>query len=122
VTVADASFLYVTIDANDAPGVASFWAELLGTDVDSVLDEGRFIFLKGGDGLPVLCIQRVDDPKVGKTRIHLDLGVADLEAATERVIALGGTWDGQERRLDPFTWRTMADPEGTEFDVALVDE
>lgn len=48
--MADVSFLFVTIDANDAPRVAPFWAELLGT------------------------------------------------------------------------WRTMADPEGTESDIALVDE
>ena len=36
--------------------------------------------------------------------------------------AVDGTldWDGQERTLDPFVWRTWADPEGTEFDLALV--
>jgi predicted enzyme related to lactoylglutathione lyase len=120
--MADASFLFVTIDANDAQRVAAFWSALLGTELDDELDDGRFIFLKGRDDLPVLCVQRVPEPKRGKTRIHLDLGVADLEAATERVIELGGGWDGQERRLDPFTWRTLTDPEGTEFDIALVAE
>jgi predicted enzyme related to lactoylglutathione lyase len=118
--VADASFLFVTIDANDPPKVAAFWAALLGTGVDDEIDEGRFIFLEGREGLPVLCVQRVPEPKQGKTRIHLDLGVTDLEAATARVVELGGAWDGRERRLDRFTWRTMTDPEGTEFDVALV--
>jgi len=44
-----------------------------------------------------------------------------LEAATRRVIELGGAWDGEERQLEQFTWRTLSDPEGTEFDVALVD-
>jgi len=115
-----ASFLFVTIDANDAPKVAAFWAAVLGTEIDSELDDGRFIFLKGAGDLPVLCVQRVPEPKQGKTRIHLDLGVSDLEAATRRIEELGGTWDGVERELPPFTWRTFADPEGTEFDVALV--
>jgi predicted enzyme related to lactoylglutathione lyase len=114
--------LYVTIDANDPPAVAAFWAGLLGTEVDSEFDDGRFIFLAGRDGIPVLCIQRVPEPKHGKTRIHLDLGVDDLETATARVLGLGGSWDGVDRELAPFSWRTCADPEGTEFDIALVAE
>jgi len=119
--VADASFLFVTIDAVDAAKAASFWASVLGTEVDDEFDGGRFIFLKGRDDLPVVCIQRVPEPKHEKTRVHLDLGVNDLEAATRRVIELGGSWDGEERQLEPFTWRTLSDPEGTEFDIALVE-
>jgi predicted enzyme related to lactoylglutathione lyase len=119
---AGASFLFVTIDANDLPKVAAFWAALLGTEVDSEFDEGRFVFLKGDDDLPTVCIQRVPEPKSGKTRIHLDLGVDDLDEATATVRHLGGDWDGVERELAPFRWRTCTDPEGTEFDLALVNE
>ena len=119
----DASFLYVTIDAVDAERAARFWAALLGTEIDEWFDEGRFAFLKGRDGLPVVCIQRVPEAKQVKNRVHLDLGVDDLEAATRRVEDLGGSWvDGRTRSLDPFTWRTMADPDGNEFDIALVAE
>lgn len=118
--MADPTVLFVTIDANDAPRVANFWAALLGVGVESMFDDGRFIFLERRDGVPVLCIQRVPEPKQGKTRIHLDLGVDDIEAATAQIVELGGSWDGVERALDPFTWRTCADPEGTEFDIALV--
>jgi predicted enzyme related to lactoylglutathione lyase len=117
--MADPTFLFLTIDATDAPAVAAFWSGLLGTGIDAEMDEGRFIFLEGRDGLPVICIQRVPEPKQGKTRIHLDLGVEDLEAATARVVELGGSWDGQDRHLERFTWRTCTDPEGTEFDLAL---
>jgi predicted enzyme related to lactoylglutathione lyase len=119
----DASFLYVTIDAVDAERAATFWAALLGTEIDEWFDEGRFAFLKGRDGLPVVCIQRVPEAKQTKNRVHLDLGVDDLEAATRRVEDLGGSWvDGRTRSLDPFTWRTMADPDGNEFDIALIAE
>ncbi len=38
---------------------------------------------------PTLVFQRVAEPKVGKARIHLDLVVTDLVAATRRAIALG---------------------------------
>jgi len=118
--MADPAFLFITIDATDAPATAAFWAGLLGTAIDAEMDEGRFIFLEGRDGLPVICIQRVPEPKRGKTRVHIDLGVDDLEVATARVLELGGSWDGEDRQLERFTWRTCADPEGTEFDISLV--
>ena len=117
----EATFLFVTIDANDAPSIAAFWAAVLGTRVADTYDDGRFIFLAGRDGLPVVCIQSVREPKQGKTRVHLDLGVADLDGATARIVELGGSWEGQERRLESTRWRTLADPEGTEFDIALED-
>jgi predicted enzyme related to lactoylglutathione lyase len=117
--MADATFLFVTIDANDAPKIAAFWAAVLGTEIGDTFDDGRYVFLRGREGLPVVCIQAVPEPKQGKTRVHLDLGVHDLDAATSRIVELGGSWDGQERRLESTTWRTLADPEGTEFDIAL---
>jgi predicted enzyme related to lactoylglutathione lyase len=114
------SFMFITIDCADPDELAAFWAALLGTEVDTAMDDGRFVFLKGSDTLPVVCFQRVPEAKAGKSRAHLDLSVADLAAATSRVLALGGSWpDPTERTLEGFTWRTMADPEGNEFDIAL---
>ena len=113
------SFLYATIDCTDPAAVAAFWSAVLDTEVELTMDDGRYVFLKGSDRLPVLCFQRVPEPKRDKNRIHLDLSVEDLEAATARVVELGGSWpDGTERTLDDFRWRTLADPEGNEFDVA----
>ena len=121
--MSDATFLYVTIDAVDAEGTAAFWAAFLGTEVEDRMEEGRFVFLRGRDDLPVVCIQRVPELKQGKNRVHLDLAVRDLDAATRRIEELGGRWvDGRDRTLDPFPWRTMADPDGNEFDIALVAE
>jgi predicted enzyme related to lactoylglutathione lyase len=115
-----AGFLFLTVDCLAPDRLASFWAQLLGTEVDAVMDEGRFVFLEGSETLPVICFQRVAEGKSGKNRLHLDLSVDDLEAETDRVLALGGSWpDGQERSLEGFTWRTLADPEGNEFDVAI---
>ena len=112
-------FLFATVDCLDPGPLAVFWAEVLGTEVDTTMDEGRYVFLKGGEGLPVLCFQRVPEAKAGKSRIHLDVSVTDLEAATARVLDLGGGWPGRvEQRLEGFTWRTLCDPEGNEFDIA----
>jgi len=83
------------------------------------VDDGRFYFLKAVGSAPELCIQRVPEPKTVKSRVHIDFSAPDLEAVTERILELGGSWAGDERTLDEFRWRSFADPEGTEFDVIL---
>jgi predicted enzyme related to lactoylglutathione lyase len=113
-------FLFTTIDCVDPGRLAAFWAEVLSTEVDTEMDDGRYLFLKGGDSSPVVCFQRVPEAKLGKSRMHLDVSVTDLDVATARVLELGGSWPGEvQRQLEGFTWRTLADPEGNEFDIAL---
>jgi predicted enzyme related to lactoylglutathione lyase len=107
---------FLTIDATDPAGLASFWCEVLGTRVEETSDEGRFVFLAAADG-HILSFQRVPEPKSVKNRVHLDLRVEDLDAATDAVLALDGTWDGNEWTLDEARWRTLRDPEGNEFDI-----
>lgn len=110
----------ITIDAADARRLAAFWTALLDTEVETELDDGRYVFLAGREGLPELCLQRVPEPKTSKNRVHLDLSVDDLQAATDLVMSLGGAWvDGQDRVFDRYAWRTLADPEGNEFDVIV---
>ena len=122
--MAEASFLFVTIDANDAEEVAAFWSALLGTEVDEAFDDGRFIFLQGRDDLPVLCVQRVPEPKVGKNRSHLDVHPPlekGVPALVEELVALGGRRVGEPvvDLLDEIDvwWQVMTDPEGNELDV-----
>lgn len=107
---------FLTIDANDPARLTAFWSEVLGTTVEETSDEGRFVFLAAANGY-VLCFQRVPEPKSVKNRVHLDVRVEDLEEATSAIVALGGTWDGNELSLDDARWRTLRDPEGDEFDI-----
>ena len=107
---------FATIDANDPERLAAFWAELLGTSIEDRADGGRFVFLARVEG-QLLAFQRVPEPKQGKSRMHLDVRVDDLVTATDAVVALGGSWDGNELELDDARWRTLRDPEGTEFDI-----
>ena len=65
----------------------------------------------------ILSFQRVPEQKSVKNRVHLDIRVEDLGTATDAVLALDGTWDGNERALDDARWRTLGDPEGNEFDI-----
>jgi predicted enzyme related to lactoylglutathione lyase len=115
-----AAFHFVTIDAQDPQTLARFWSAVLGTSVGTSLDDGRFLFLQRADGLPLICFQRVPEAKSAKNRIHLDLGVEDLEEATAAIVGLGGTRaSDRDLQLDGAFWRTMADPEGNEFDITV---
>jgi len=113
---------YLVIDAADPEGLAPFWCELLDVRVDTTIGDGEFLVLSPtADGLTV-GFQRVLEAKAGKNRLHLDLVVDDLEAATAEVEGLGGRWlePGNTRELEGFRWRCMSDPEGNEFDLDVL--
>jgi hypothetical protein len=104
-----------TLDCADLDGMTRFWRDT-GFVVDGVI-EGRYVALRG-HGF-ALTLQRVDEPKIVKNRMHLDLLVDDVEREVSRLEALGAT------RLTPTarkefgqTWFVLADPEGNEFCVA----
>jgi predicted enzyme related to lactoylglutathione lyase len=112
---------FTTIDATDPARLAAFWGEVLGTEVAETSDAGRFVFLAEANG-HILGFQRVPEPKSAKNRVHLDIRVEELHEATDAVLALGGSWDGNERTLDDARWRTLRDPEGNEFDIFISAE
>jgi predicted enzyme related to lactoylglutathione lyase len=117
-----ASVGYLAIDSTDPERLTHFWCAVLGVEVDSSIGDGQFIVLSPTkDGLTV-GFQRVPEQKVGKNRVHLDLVVEDLDAATQEIESLGGRWlePGNTRELEGFQWRIMADPEGNEFDIDLL--
>jgi predicted enzyme related to lactoylglutathione lyase len=117
-----ASVGYLVIDATDPERLTTFWCAMLGVEVDSSIGDGQFVVLSPTkDGLTV-GFQRVPEPKTGKNRVHLDLVVEDLDDATAEIESLGGRWlePGTTRDLEGFQWRIMADPEGNEFDIDLL--
>jgi predicted enzyme related to lactoylglutathione lyase len=117
-----ASVGYLVIDANDPERLTRFWCAMLGVEVDSSIGDGQFIVLSPTkDGLTV-GFQKVPEQKTTKNRVHLDLVVEDLDAATAEIEALGGRWlePDTTRDLEGFQWRIMADPEGNEFDIDLL--
>jgi predicted enzyme related to lactoylglutathione lyase len=105
-----------TLDCSDLDLMSKFWREAAGFVVDGII-EGRYVSL-GGHHV-TLTLQRVDEPKTVKNRMHLDLLVDDLDAEVRRLEELGAV------RLmaaahEEFgqTWFVLADPEGNEFCVA----
>jgi predicted enzyme related to lactoylglutathione lyase len=99
------------IDCADPDLLASFWSRLLGRRI--VARMGPYVWLSRGDG-PGPGFQKVSEPKVGKNRVHFDIGSPDPAAERARVESLGG------RLLDQYAaggFLVMADPEGNEFCV-----
>jgi Glyoxalase-like domain len=133
----------VVVDAADPHAQADWWAQTLGwvaetTDEafirrlvdegaasasDTTTHNGRLVWSVGAairspDEARRVLFNRVPEAKTVKNRVHLDIRVG----ADDRADVVGGLIDRGATRLydcqqGPFSWVTMADPEGNEFCV-----
>ncbi len=106
-----------TLDCNDLDRQARFWSAVLAFPAEEVV-AGSYVALTGPAF--ALTLQGVPEPKTTKNRMHLDLLVADLDAESARIEALGAT------RITPVPlemygerWLVLADPEGNEFCLGI---
>ncbi len=109
---------WIQIDTPDPEGLAAFWSEVLGVEIDDRLGvPPQFINLVSSEpGAPHVSFQRVPEPKVVKNRLHFDILVDDVDEACARIEALGGRRrDDHDFHEYGFSWRRMADPQGNEF-------
>ncbi len=102
----------LVVDVNDLETCARFWSQMLGTDV--LFQDESYVRLGRKGEWPSLLLQKVPEGQLGKNRVHLDLDVADLDAAVARALELGG------RQLKPvkeygIEWVVMTDPDGNEL-------
>ncbi len=86
----------VVVDCLDPEPLAEFWSEMLGVGV-AFRDDDWVSLRAAGPGHPRVAFQRVPEAKAGKNRLHLDVWVPDLAAATVAAEALGarggsGAW------------------------------
>ncbi len=140
-----ATDVQIVIDSAEPHGLADWWAEALGWQVepqdeafirrmidagfaseeDTVRHRGALVWKEGAainspdPGRPRVLFQVAPEPKTVKNRVHLDLRVGDerREAEVARLVGMGATelWRASQ---GPHQWATMADPEGNEFCVA----
>jgi len=109
---------YFTIDVDDLDAAVRFWSSALGAVTEPGSPASRHIYrkLRLPDADIRILLQRTDDTKVSKERMHLDLETDDVEAEVKRLEALRATrWDHQTERGYDF-W-VMRDPWGNEFCV-----
>ena len=135
----------VTVDSLHPHDLADWWADVLGWQVepqdeafirrmlaegaaaetDTTEHRGALVWRVGAAitapdaGRPRVLFQLMPEAKTVKNRVHLDVrvGAERQDAEVARLLGLGATelWQGAQ---GPFSWVTMADPEGNEFCVA----
>jgi Glyoxalase-like domain len=137
----------VTVDSGDPHGLADWWAETLGwqvepqdeafirrmisaghaADSDTKLHNGALVWKvgaairhpEGTERAPRVLFQLVPEAKTVKNRVHMDvrIGTDDGERTVAGLTARGAKFlhTGQQ---GPYSWVTLADPEGNEFCVS----
>jgi Glyoxalase-like domain len=118
-------FTELAIDCADPSGLARFWCSVLDYEVqdeeDGFVAIGSPMVPEGKNRLgpvpPALTFAHVPEGKIVKNRVHLDINPTDREQDEEiaRLVGLGATVITDNR--PEFSWVTLADPEGNEFDV-----
>jgi Glyoxalase-like domain len=118
-------FTELAIDCADPGGLARFWCPVLGYEVqgedDGVVAIGSPMVPEGknrpGPVPPVLTFAHVPEGKTVKNRVHLDVNPTDCSQDEEiaRLTGLGAAVVNDNR--PEFSWVTLTDPEGNEFDV-----
>lgn len=114
-SLSGATWAAVTLDCLEPWTVSEFWSKLLDVTARAIDLPGWFRLGPTVAGGPVISFQPVPEKKVGKTRIHLDIWVGDLEAAIRLVRTLGGDTTGETHIYDEGTVVVMFDVEGNEF-------
>jgi len=116
--VSDIRQIVCVLDCLDADRLADFWAALLGYDRGPF--QPPYVTLTDPrKGSVELLLQQVPEAKSGKNRMHLDLRVADMEAALSRARALGATVLAGPTADDGWITTLLADPDGNEFDLLV---
>jgi catechol 2,3-dioxygenase-like lactoylglutathione lyase family enzyme len=111
----DTTLMGVMLDCPDAKELSAFYAELLGKPVTY---EGDGMAMIGEDGAQPILFQQIagyraprwPDPAYPQ-QMHIDVTVADVEAAEAAVLKLGAT----SLQAGGENWRVYADPAGKPF-------
>lgn len=112
------SIQFIVMDTQDPDRIVSFWCEVLGTEEEMRVGGDQFVVLKSAGGQPPLAFQKVPESKSVKNRMHLEIGVDDLDVARARIQELGGAVLSEVYELEGYFWQNVADPEGHEFDIS----
>jgi catechol 2,3-dioxygenase-like lactoylglutathione lyase family enzyme len=107
-----------SIDCPDPAALAGFYGALLGMRPLVEAPDGSVVAIT--DGAATLAFMRVADyvapswPEPGQLQqMHLDVSVADLDAAVAGAVALGAREAAHQ--AGPTRWRVLLDPAGHPF-------
>lgn len=120
----------LSLDCHDPEALAAFWCAALDWVVlDRVpglveigpagRDDGELLeAVRSGPVAPTMFLAAVEEDKVVKNRMHVDLSPIDRsqDDEVERLLALGAT-RAEVGQTGEESWTVLADPEGNEFCV-----
>ena len=107
----------VIVDAIDVERLGAFWQQVLGVGIGEQVP--GWLQLGFGAQGSLMAFQPVDPIAHTPGRLRIDIDVQDLEAATARIIELGGALKEIVRFRPEEEHRVMTDPEGNEFNIVL---
>lgn len=115
--------LLLNLDVPDLPAAAAFYRDGLGLSVGRVLFEGAVVEMLGA-AVPLYLLQKNAAtrpfPQAGVQRdyrrhwmpLHLDMVVADLDAALAQALGAGAQQEGEIQEYDWGRLVTLSDPFG----------
>ncbi len=109
---------HFVIDVSDLDHGVSFWSEALNAVEEPLPKTSTHVYrhLRLPDSEIRILLQKTNDKKASKERMHLDLETDDVQAEVKRLEALGATrWDHQQER--GFDFWVLRDPWNNEFCV-----
>ena len=115
---------YIGIDVNNLERCAEFWAMVLGVEIIGKWEDGYICLQRQQEGAPLVFVQKVPERKTVKNRVHLDIKVAEVDAAIAKVKSLGGSlvrivegeeFDPGQHKFATHRFAIMTDPDGNEF-------
>ncbi|WP_422733051.1 VOC family protein [Micromonospora sp. WMMD558] len=107
-----ARFKDLCLDAADAQVLGEFWGRVLdGEVVDAGDGDTRVDPRAAGSGAESIWVNRVSEPRTGKTRVHLELRLAGADPAP--LVAAGARIVREPD--EEIEWWVLADPDGNEF-------
>lgn len=122
----------VVIDVDDLAVAEEFWSEVTGLPVIPSVFPGRYSYLGHPEPWKHEVILHLVRTRKGveTNRAHVDIGVADIDAAIAQIEGIGGrlkraptiyprpgSYDGEPPGID---WAVMQDPFGNEFCLVSV--
>jgi hypothetical protein len=107
----------LVLDCADPETLGPFWIDTLG--LRRLGAAGNYVLLASPSGaVPKLLLQRVEEPKAAKNRMHLDIETRDVDGEVARLETIGARRLEAEARAEHGSrWVIMADPEGNEVCV-----
>lgn len=107
----------VTINSHDPQRLATFWSSLLGRAISEPGPDRPGWYRLDADpaGAPLINFQPVASTQGSGQPLHLDLLVADVDAAATWAQRLGAEDTGRRESLPRGEIAVMRDPDGNEF-------